>query len=87
MLRRLFLSHVTIESFSSDPQYRVRPRNESTNRREEVCPKMAKTSPIDVSLAYSIAESYGLGGFRSASEGFSGKNLIPTCSLDAERRS
>ena len=46
-----------------------------TNRtwREEVCPNTAKTSLLDVSLAYSIGKSYGFGGFTSAAEVFQAK--------------
>jgi hypothetical protein len=62
-------------------------QNESTNCGEEVCPKTAKTSLIDVSLAYSIGKSVWFWGLQECRRGFSGKNPIPTFSLDVERRS
>ncbi len=73
MSRRLFHSPDTIEFYSPDPQYRVRLWNESTNRGEEVCTETAKTSLIDVSVAYSIGKLYGFGAFRSAAEVFQAK--------------
>jgi hypothetical protein len=38
-----------------------------------VCPKTAKTSLIDVSLAYSIGKLYGFWRFRVAAEVFQAK--------------
>jgi hypothetical protein len=42
-----------------------------------VCPKTAKTSLIDVSLACSTGKSYGFGAFRSAAEVFQAKMVHP----------
>jgi hypothetical protein len=58
MLRRVFLSPAIIESYSPDPQYRVRRPNESTNRVEEVCPETGEISLIDISIAGLIWKSY-----------------------------
>ena len=60
ILRRLFLSPVTIASYSPDARYRRR-EERVTNCGEEVCPEIAKTSLIDFSLAYSIGKLYALG--------------------------
>lgn len=87
MLRRLFPSPDTIASYSPDAQNRVRRRSESTNYREEVCPKTAKISLIDVSVEYSIGEIVWCCRFQECNRSLSGKNPIPTCDLDAERRS
>jgi hypothetical protein len=54
---------------------------------EEVCPEIAKTSPIDISLEYSIGKIVCCWWLQGRMGSFSGKNPIPTCSLDAERRS
>jgi len=69
-------SSIIISSSVSDlhtPTQHYGAGNETINCGEEVCLKIAKTSPIDVSLAYSIAKSYRLGGFRSAAEVFQAK--------------
>jgi hypothetical protein len=53
---------------------------------EKACPEIAQTSLTDVPLEYSIGKSYDFGGLQEFRRGFSGKNPIPTCSLDAERK-
>jgi hypothetical protein len=70
MFRRLFLSPVTIESFSPDPQYRVRRRNESTNREggggaSEIARPIAQGYLLHVR-----SENCKVSGFRVAAEVF-----------------
>ena len=82
MLRRLFLSLVTIESFSLEPQPTLWGGERTHQLRGRRCHKIAKTSLTDTQLAYSIGKLYGFAGFRGSTEVFSGKT-IPTCSLHA----
>jgi len=53
-------------------------QNESTNCGEKVCRKTAKTSLIDVSLAYSIGKSYSFASLGIVPE-VSGPESDPKC--------